>query len=348
MSRERTRREQARSERLDRRRLERVLGRVAGLRLLVVGDVVLDEYLWGEVDRVSPEAPVPVVHVRRESVVLGGAGNVVRNAVALGARCAFCAIVGDDADGRQVLDLVKEQGVDPGGVIRVEGRVTTRKTRVVARSQQVVRFDRETREPLSAGLARRLVGSVASSLDGIDGAVLADYGKGLFTRPLAARMVSRLALAGVPAILDPKLELAGFRGVELVKPNWREAEALSGLRARDEDELARVAARLSRRLGGARVAVTRGAQGMCVYEGDGTLVSVPTAAREVFDVQGAGDTIVAVLALARRAGASLLEAAVLANAAASVVVGKIGTATATREEVLERLPEAVAAAEGGT
>jgi len=332
--------------RLELRRLEKLLDGFRQVRLLVVGDVVLDEYLWGDVERVSPEAPVPVVHVRRESMVLGGAGNVVRNAVALGAACDFCAAIGDDRAGDRVLELLAELGVDGGGIVRVPDRPTTRKTRVVARSQQIVRFDRETSAAVGARAARGVLAAVAAALPRAHGVVLEDYGKGLLAPGLLRAAMRRFEAAGVPVSVDPKADLAAYRGASLVKPNLREMEALAGARIQTRDDLARAAERLRRRLGGAALAVTRGAAGMTLFGDDAPGIEVPTPPREVFDVQGAGDTAIAVLTLALRAGGSLLEAAVLANAAAGVVVAKIGTATASPDEVRERLPAALAAAQG--
>lgn len=345
-------------ERLDVRRLNRLIDGFADVRLLVVGDVFLDEYLWGEVDRVSPEAPVPVVHVREESRVLGGAGNVVRNVVALGGRCAFCSVVGDDAAGRRVLGLLKDLGVDAAGVVVDEGRPTTRKTRVAAssrrpapregprvhQSQQIVRLDRETIEPLPADTARDLLRVVGEAGAHAHGVVLEDYGKGLFSARLIREVMRRFRAADVPVAVDPKSELAPFRGAHLLKPNLQEAEALAGIRVGSSDDLERVVQKLRRSIGAANVVVTRGGDGMTVFEADGSGIDVRTAAREVFDVQGAGDTVIAALMLALRAGGSLVEAAVVANAAAGVVVGKVGTATATPAEVRELLPAAIAAA----
>jgi D-beta-D-heptose 7-phosphate kinase/D-beta-D-heptose 1-phosphate adenosyltransferase len=313
----------------------------------VLGDVVLDEYLWGTVERVSPEAPVPVVHVRDESAVLGGAANVARNVVALGARVELCSVVGDDAAGRRIVDLVKELGVDPAGLVVAPRRPTTRKTRVIARSQQVVRFDRETSDPLSPAVARDLLGALDAALPGADGAIVEDYGKGVLVPRTAVAAMRRLRAAGVPVAVDPKVALAPYRGAELLKPNLREAEALSGVALREPGDLARAAARLRRRIGGGALVVTRGADGMTLFEGDGPGVDVATPRREVFDVQGAGDTAIAALALSLRAGATLFEAAVIANAAAGVVVGKVGTATASAAELARALPAALEAARGG-
>jgi len=347
--------ERARLERsrLELSRLERLVDAFARLRLLVVGDVVLDEYLWGDVDRVSPEAPVPVVHVTRDGVALGGAGNVVRNVVALGARCAFCTVVGDDGAGRRVVDLLKDLGVDPAGTVVVEGRPTTRKTRVVARTQQIVRFDRETEEPVAAAAARRLIDAIGRAIPKSDAVVLEDYGKGALAPRVLATAMRRFREAGLFVAVDPKQVLAPFRGASLVKPNLREAEALAGLRVRSAGDLARVAERIRRKVGGGAVAITRGGEGISLLAaadaagGAGPAIDVRTASREVFDVQGAGDTTIAALVLALRAGASLTEAGVIANAAAGVVVSKVGTATASAAELKEALPEAIAAAEAG-
>jgi len=332
--------------RLELRRLEKLVRGFARVRLLVVGDVMLDEYLWGDVERVSPEAPVPVVHVRRESQALGGAGNVVRNVVAMGATCRFCAVVGEDAAGDRIVDLLKDLGVDPSGVVRDGGRPTTRKTRVEARAQQLLRYDRETDEPIAGDAARRLVGAIEGALAIADGVVFEDYAKGVLARGVVRSVLRRCRERGLFVAVDPKDSLAPYRGASLVKPNLRELEALSGLRVRDDADLARAVAKLRQKLGGADVVVTRGALGMSVFAGDRPALDVKSAPFEVFDVQGAGDTAIAALALASLAGASLQEAAVIANAAAGVVVGKVGTATASPDEIQAQLPRSVAAARG--
>ncbi len=339
-------------KRIDTQRLAGILDRFERETILVLGDVVLDEYLWGEVERISPEAPVPVVHLRDESTVLGGAGNVVRNLVALGGRCRFCSVVGDDLAGARVRSLLKDLGVDPEGLVVVDDRPTTRKSRVVARSQQVVRFDRETDAPIPARSVKALLAAIEAAIPHATAAIVEDYGKGMLAPEVLGSVMRRLHAAGIPVAVDPKASLARLRGASLLKPNLRETEALSGVRVRHPEDLDRAVARIRQKVGPADVVVTRGAHGMTVYPGTdagerGVVprgVDVPTVAQEVFDVQGAGDTVIAALELARRAGAPLLEAAVVANAAAGVVVGKIGTATADRDEVRELLPAAVAAA----
>lgn len=325
-------------------RLEKLIDSFVRLRLLVVGDVMLDEYIAGEVERISPEAPVPVVHVRSESMALGGAGNVVRSIVALGAKADLSAVVGDDRAGEQTLELLKDLGVDPSGIVVAGDRPTTRKTRVIAKSQQVVRFDRETDAQLPARVGEQLFEVLRNKARVVDGVILEDYGKGLLAAPLVGEMMTFFKTAGTYVAVDPKNELLAYKGASLFKPNLREAEALVHMRIRSAEDLECARECLRNALGAGDIVITRGSEGMSLFEGDRPVRTVHTAAREVFDVQGAGDTVIAALVLATRAGASLLEAAVIANAAAGVVVSKIGTATASAHEVKEMLPHAIAAA----
>jgi len=332
---------------LDTHRLQKILDDFARVRLVVLGDVVLDEYLRGDVERISPEAPVPVVQVQKESVMLGGAGNVVRNVVALEAGCQFVSVVGRDADGDRVIELLEELAVDAAGVIRSDDRPTTRKTRVVARGQQIVRVDRETEDAVSTETAEALVEALGDRVPKVDGVILEDYGKGLLVPDTVRKIMASCSAAGVEVSVDPKTELRAFEGAALVKPNLREAEALAGVSGDSPDNLERIAKEFRSAVGNADLVITRGGEGMSIFDRDGECIDVATATQEVFDVQGAGDTTIAVLALARAAGANLLEAAVLANAAAGVVVEKTGTAIADRAEIVERLPAAVAAAREG-
>jgi rfaE bifunctional protein kinase chain/domain len=328
-------------------RLHQIVEGMAKVRLLVVGDVVLDEYVIGDVERVSPEAPVPVVHVQSETFALGGAANVVRNIVALGGQADLCAVVGDDEAGDRLAALVEALGVDVSNLVVSKGRPTTRKTRVVARSQQVARLDREVLESPSEETVRRLVGNAQRSIAGADGVIVEDYGKGLLSEGVAADLMQHFRAAGLPVLVDPKGAVAPYRGASLLKPNLREAEALAGLEIRSLETLASAAKRLRSRVGGGDVVVTLGSDGMVLFSDGAAGVHVPTLSRGVFDVQGAGDTTAAALALALRAGATLFEAAVIANAAAGVVVGKVGTATANSREVSASLPHVLDAVGGG-
>ncbi len=324
-------------------RVEELLSAFARVRLLVIGDAFLDEYLYGDALRVSPEAPVPVVEVDDSWTVLGGAGNVVRNITALGGGCEFACVVGDDDPGDAVVSLLEDLGVGAQSSVRIAGRPTTHKTRLVARRQQIVRFDRETRTPLAPGAAERFLAAVEQALARVEGVVIEDYGKGLLSVEVGRAVMRAAAAAGLAVSVDPKETLEPFPGASLIKPNFGEAEALSGLRA-SEHGLEAIGRRLQKRVGGGDVAITQGGSGITILEGSQPEVYVPTVPQEVFDVQGAGDTIIAALSLARQAGASLWEATVIANAAASVVVGKAGTATADRDEVRAALPSIRAAA----
>jgi D-glycero-beta-D-manno-heptose-7-phosphate kinase len=311
-------------------------------RVLVFGDVMLDEFLWGRVSRISPEAPVPVVEVSRQSFHLGGAGNVAANVRSLGGGATLVATVGDDAGGAHVREAVAAAGVGSRLVVSPPGRPTTVKTRIVAHHQQVVRADREDASDVDPKTATALVAALREELPRCDALVISDYQKGVVTAPLLRRLLPMAR--HVPVLVDPKLRhFRRYRGVTVVTPNQFEAEQATGVRLRDEADLAAAGARILRLLRCQAALVTRGERGMSLFEPGRPALHVPTAAREVFDVTGAGDTVIATMGLALAAGASLAEAAVLANAAAGVVVGKLGTAQATRDEVLQSLEAAAVA-----
>ncbi len=321
--------------------LERRLDAIRALRVLVVGDVLLDEYRLGDVHRISPEAPVPIVRVREERVELGGAGNVARGIVSLGAACDLVGVVGADREGEAFRARAAEVGVDAAGLIETADRPTSHKLRIVARGQQMLRLDREEDHALSPAIAERVREAVLARLDECDAVVLEDYDKGLFAEgdgPALGRWIIEAAKnRGCFVAADPKRELNRFRGAGLVKPNLEEARQFIPGHARDFAGRRGLLEKLQRELGGGEVVVTRGAQGMSALDAMGEAFDVPTRALEVYDVQGAGDTSIATLALCRAAGASLREACIVANAAAAVAVEKVGTAAVTRDELLERL-----------
>ena len=304
--------------------------RMRDKRVLVVGDAMLDEWVWGTVSRISPEAPVPVVAVNDHSFTLGGAGNVVSNLRAAGARVAFAASVGDDAEGRRLIELLDAQEVDRSAVVLCSDRPTTRKTRIVAHNQQVVRADWESSEPLAAADCDRLCVHVARLAAECDAVVLSDYAKGLFSAQLvAAARAARVVTA------DPKPKNIGlFTGVTLVAPNAVEASAASGIPIKDDASLERAGEELLARLGCRYVVITRGERGMALFGAQGERLRVPAVARAVFDVSGAGDTVIAVLTAALAADAPIELALQLANFAAGAVVEKLGTATASPAEIL--------------
>jgi D-beta-D-heptose 7-phosphate kinase/D-beta-D-heptose 1-phosphate adenosyltransferase len=307
----------------------------SGRRLVVVGDMMLDRFVWGAVRRISPEAPVPVVEVERESQHLGGAANVVANVVALGGGACPVGVVGDDGNADLLEAELRRAGVDATALVRDASRPTTTKTRVVAHNQQVVRADRERRHAVEAAVEDALAQTFADRLAGADAVVVSDYDKGLLAGGLLARVLEVAAERGVPVCLDPKVRrFPTYRPVTVITPNHYEAEAATGLPAVADDEIEACGRRIQEMLGGPAVLVTRGEAGMTLVDAGGEVTHVPTTAREVYDVTGAGDTVIATLALALAAGASMKEAATLANFAAGVVVGKVGTATATSEEIV--------------
>lgn len=314
--------------------LRKFLSRFPGGRVLVLGDVMVDEYVWGTVSRISPEAPVPVVAVRSENVKVGGAANVAANIAALGGQASLVGVVGNDVQGERLAHELEVAGVRSDGLVVDANRPTTVKSRVVAGSQHIVRFDRESEEPLSAPVRARMMGVVGKRLAEADALLISDYAKGI-VGPQTVRELLRLARRHKKLVaVDPKIQhMALFRGVTVVAPNHHEAAAAAGIRIRGDTDLLRVGEVLLKRLKAQAVLVTRGEQGMSLFESGKAVTHIPTSAREVYDVTGAGDTVMAALSLALAAGASIYEAAVLGNYAAGVVVGKRGTATVNREEL---------------
>ena len=324
---------------LRRARAARLLDRMAGRRVAVVGDVMLDEFLWGRVARISPEAPVPVVEIASQSFHLGGAANVASNVRSLGGRSAVAGVVGRDAAGERLRAALAASGIEDALAVDEAGRPTTHKMRIIAHSQQVVRADREDAQPLAGAVADALAAAVREAAAGAGAIVLSDYQKGVVSRGLMKSVLAAARRARVPLFVDPKVRhFALYRGAAVVTPNQPEAEQATGLKIRGAADLAAAGASILRTLRCRAVLITRGEHGMALFQEGRRPVEIPTAAREVFDVTGAGDTVIATLALATAAGASLEEAAMLANYAAGVVVGKIGTATATPEEVLAAIP----------
>lgn len=318
-------------------RARRLLRALRGRRLLVVGDVMLDEFLFGRAARLSPEAPVPVVQVTRQSFHVGGAANVAANACALGGTAVLAGVVGEDDAAERLREGLRSCGVE-GRLVPAPGRPTTLKTRIVAQHQQVVRADRERSDDLGGDVEAALIDSARAALAGCDAVVVSDYDKGVVTRPLVKALVSGARRRGLPVLVDPKVRhLARYRGATIVTPNLVEAAQASDVVIVDEASLETAGRRLLGALRCRAVLITRGEQGMALFERAGDTTLIPASAREVFDVTGAGDTVIATLGLALAAGAELGEAAALANAAAGVVVGKLGTATAEPAELLEAL-----------
>jgi D-glycero-beta-D-manno-heptose-7-phosphate kinase len=312
-----------------------LLRAMQGRRVLVVGDVMLDEFLWGRVARISPEAPVPVVEITSESFHLGGAANVAANVRSLGGRAVVAGIVGSDLGGDKLRRALQAAGVDDALAVADGGRPTTLKTRIIAHHQQVVRADREQAEDMGGAEEAAVLDGVRRALPGAHAVVISDYQKGVVT-PRVVKAVRDLARRRrVPVLVDPKVRhFTLYRGVTLVKPNQAAAEQATGLRIRDEASLQAAGERILKMLRCAAALITRGEHGLSLFQAGRPPAHIAAAAREVFDVTGAGDTVIATLGLALAAGASLEDAARLANCAAGVVVGKLGTATAEPAEVV--------------
>jgi len=324
-------------------RAREILAAAAQARVLVVGDVMLDQFIWGNVARISPEAPVPVVDFDRESFMPGGAANVARNLTALRAATEIFGVIGRDSAAQQLKKLLGEHKVGCGGLTENPARHTSVKTRIVAHKQQVVRIDRETRDGLDAKLTGTLLGAIKAGLKNVDAVVVCDYGKGVVTQPLLNEVKKMCRERGIWLSLDPKpVHLLNLGNLSLITPNRKEAFELANLpdETRHADPLAdknlmQVAERLLNELRPAVLLITLGELGMLLCQRGHKPFHIPTVAQEVFDVSGAGDTAIATFSLAIAAGASPVEAAILSNHAAGIVVGKIGTATTSPEELLK-------------
>lgn len=323
-------------------RAREILTRASQQRILVAGDLMLDEYLWGEVTRISPEAPVPVVRVTGESWYPGGAANVARNVGEFTAWTGVLGTTGADAGGRRLAQSLRESGIDVSGLLEDPGHVTTLKTRIVAKHQQVVRVDREQASPPSAPLAAAALESVDRLVASVDGIILSDYAKGFLSQPFIDRLREAAGAHHKAVIVDPSpLNPVDWSGVTAIKPNRGEALRAAGLH-----ELApgmpggimlEVGARLLEKWRARLILLTLGEEGMLLFEKDRPVFRTPSRTREVFDVSGAGDTAIAVFTVALCAGAEPSEAAELANAASGIVVGKLGTATVSPAELLADL-----------
>jgi D-glycero-beta-D-manno-heptose-7-phosphate kinase len=323
---------------LSTRKFKEYLQRFARARILVVGDLILDHYVWGKVHRVSPEAPVPVVHVDSESYRMGGAANVYHNILTLGGQAELCGVVGADHDGKQFLADIRRSSPFTSGVLIDSGRPTIKKTRVVAHNQQIVRFDVEQRHDISSQQVKKLIRHVASRLPEVSCLVISDYAKGMITMELMKAIQTLAGQFGVPIVVDPKVEhMAYYQGVTVITPNHLEAKQAAGFLPTQDIPIDQIGRALQQRLECQAVVVTRGEEGMSIFENSGQSWSIPAVARQVYDVTGAGDTVISTLALALSAKASLPEAAMLANQAAGIVVGMVGTATVTGSQLQEAL-----------
>jgi rfaE bifunctional protein kinase chain/domain len=321
------------------RRTEELLGALAGAEIAVVGDVMLDRYFWGSVHRVSPEAPVPVVDIDDESFHLGGAANVAGNLRGLGATPLLCGVVGDDASGSLLRDICAQGGLATDGIVTESGRPTTVKTRVIGNNQQIVRLDRETRDHVGTAVGDTIAGILRSRRD-LAAIVLEDYDKGLLSPRLITSVMTVAKERRIPVFVDPKRRhFFDFTECTLFKPNRKEAADALHASLRTEDEVRKAGAELLTRLRCDNVLITLGSEGMMLFERSGEVSSVPTRAKNVADVSGAGDTVIATLAAMAAAGAGMREAAALANAAAGIVVAEPGIVAITSDMLVHAVKD---------
>jgi rfaE bifunctional protein kinase chain/domain len=305
-------------------------------RILVVGDIILDQFIWGKVSRISPEAPVPVVGVEHETTMLGGAANVVNNIVASGGHALLCGVVGDDSRGREIIVKLEEFGVNVDGIIVEHGRPTTVKTRIIAHAQQVVRYDREKISLVKPETTNRILDFIHKTKKDFSGIIVSDYGKGVVSSQLMDGLRSVISESNMPVIVDPNVKnFPLYKEVTVITPNHNEAAAIAGIEIEDEEALLKAGKKLLSNENCGALLITRGADGMTLFEEDGSITHIKSAARKVYDVTGAGDTVIAMLTLGITAGLDLRTSAYLSNLAAGLVVGEIGTSTVKLDNLKE-------------
>ncbi len=308
------------------------------VKVLILGDVMLDAYVWGEVERVSPEAPVPIVRVRSESLKLGGAANVAYNIKQLGAKPILIGVVGNDREGRRIHSLLRKERIEDYSLVKDDSRPTTTKTRIIAHQQQVVRVDREEISEVGEEISNRMWDSFKKELNSVQGVIISDYGKGTLSPNLLKEAISLAREKGVFIAVDPTRGHGEmYKGATLLTPNRREAEEIAGRPIIDEENLQEVGWDLWRKVGVDVLLITLGERGMALFEPKRVFTHFPTVAKEVYDVTGAGDTVIATFVVSRLAGASLREAAKLSNHAAGIVIGGIGTRAVNRELLIDDL-----------
>jgi D-beta-D-heptose 7-phosphate kinase/D-beta-D-heptose 1-phosphate adenosyltransferase len=315
---------------------DRIIRKFKSSSVLVIGDVMLDEYIWGRVDRISPEAPVQVVSVEKLTHVPGGAANVANNVAALSGSAFILGVVGRDPEREILKQEMENRGVRP--ILIEEDRPTIRKVRVMGQSQQLLRIDYEKKSHIEEKTESRIISAIQEVLPGAGCVVVSDYGKGIVTASLMKRLITLVSGAGKKIIVDPKpRNMKHFKEVFLVTPNHKEASAFTGIEEESEEDLKKIGRKIVQQLN-ANCLITRGEKGMSLFQKQGPATHIPTTARQVYDVTGAGDTVIATVALCLAAGATLPDAAAIANYAAGIVVGKVGTATLTTDELKSLLP----------
>ncbi len=321
-------------------RLEKIFSGLGGHKILVVGDVMLDEYLWGNVRRISPEAPVPVVNVIKETIKLGGAANVALNIKALEDEPILIGLAGKDKNGEKLRNLLRSLAISDEGILVDKNRPTTSKTRIIAHNQQVVRADRENTEEIGDDFCQRILKFVNEKIKEVSAIILSDYGKGLITLNLLRELIDLAGRHNKFIAVDPKeTHFMNYKKVSLITPNHNEASFAFGKRIRDEKSLEQVGWGLLERLEAESILITQGEKGMSLFQKDKTLTHFPTVAQKVYDVTGAGDTVVSAFTAAFCAGADPRESALISNHAAGIVVGEVGTAQVDKKTLREDLKD---------
>jgi rfaE bifunctional protein kinase chain/domain len=319
---------------IDLRSLMKAIEGFGKIEVLVVGDIMLDQFIWGRVSRISPEAPVPVVEVDHETTMLGGAANVVNNIVSLGGKVSVCGAVGDDYIGRQIFSLLNRLGVNINGIVVEDNRPTTLKTRIIAHAQQVVRYDKETRETLKPETTYTILDFIHNRGENLAAIIVSDYGKGVVTRELMEGLKDLMSTRDLPLAVDPNVRnFPLYKGVTIITPNHNQAQEAAGIHISDEESLRRVGEALLKSYGCRALLITRGEEGMTLFEGDGGATHIKVMARKVYDVTGAGDTVIATLTLGIASGLDLKSAAYLSNVSAGIVVGEVGTSAVKKDDL---------------
>ena len=327
---------------LDKGTIKKFISKIDGKKIMVLGDVMLDCYLWGEVSRISPEAPVPVVNVKEQTFTLGGAGNVAKNVADLGACPLIIGARGDDDQGKGLMKILKNGGVDARGMMVDPERPTTVKTRIVAHNQQVVRADLENAKELSDAVQDKIIKFIRRNCANIQGMIISDYGKGVISFRLLTEIIDLMNQKGIFIAVDPKeTHFMNYRRVSIITPNHHEAGYAYRKKIVDEESLLQVGFGLVDLLEAQSVLITRGEKGMSLFEPDSEVTHIPTQARQVFDVTGAGDTVIATLVACKAAGATIKQSAYIANLAAGIVVGEIGTSTISKDKMLYALKNGI-------
>lgn len=322
------------------KKLEEVIKKFTGKKILIVGDLMLDEYLLGKTTRLSPEAPVPIVEVEKISYVPGGAANVANNVNSLGYEAILCGVVGKDENGQRLINLLQKQDIKTTGIFEDINRPTTLKSRIVLRGKHVIRIDKESRKPIPSGVEKKLLAFIKKSVDLVSIILISDYAKGVITPTLSQAIINLVKNTDKRVLVDPKgKNFKKYQGCFMVTPNLCELETILKIKVKNLEELPKVAKTLLTRMNSEAILTTLGANGMALMEKSGKYTTIPATTVKVVDISGAGDTAIATFALALTAGANFYEAMLLSTYASSVTIGKMGTATASRNELIKAIKE---------